>query len=218
MEAILVAVNLNRTPLKISVKDDDWMLTCFADSLTPFIAELWQGGKKLTHRDYEPTMGKEIHLHFGALTDTVSKLSLVLRSQEEINPIISDGRMIASAQISELTITESVNGSIDIRLDCQRILIGAYEMDLLEIFGQPHLVQIKDNSNSPSSSGSSTITTFLKGSTYDVPGLNRECVVCLSMRRDTLLLPCRHMCLCLPCAESLCLQSDKCPICRQGTS
>lgn len=210
-----MVVNLNRTPLKISAKDDDWMLTCFADSLVPFTAELWLGTKKLTSRDYEQTMGKEIHLHFGALNDTVSKLSLVLHSQDEINPIISEGRMAASAQISELTVSESANGSIDVRLDSQRILIGSYEMDLLEIFGQPHLVQIKDNSSSPSS-GSSTITTFLKGSTYDVPGLNRECVVCLSMRRDTLLLPCRHMCLCLPCAESLCLQSDKCPICRQG--
>lgn len=30
-----------------------------------------------------------------------------------------------------------------------------------------------------------------------------ECVVCMSDARDTLVLPCRHLCLCNPCAEVL---------------
>lgn len=41
-----------------------------------------------------------------------------------------------------------------------------------------------------------------------------ECVICMSEERDTMLLPCRHMCLCSSCAQSLRYQSSSCPICR----
>ena len=40
------------------------------------------------------------------------------------------------------------------------------------------------------------------------------CVICLSDIRNVLLLPCRHLCLCGSCAESLKFQSANCPICR----
>eukprot|EP00039_Didymoeca_costata_P000827 m.47409 g.47409 ORF g.47409 m.47409 type:complete len:508 (-) comp10497_c0_seq2:151-1674(-) len=43
---------------------------------------------------------------------------------------------------------------------------------------------------------------------------NTECVVCMSDVRDTMALPCRHLCLCNPCAEVLRYQANKCPICR----
>ena len=43
---------------------------------------------------------------------------------------------------------------------------------------------------------------------------NTECVVCMSDTRDTMALPCRHLCLCNPCAEVLRYQNNKCPICR----
>ncbi|XP_030877728.1 E3 ubiquitin-protein ligase MGRN1-like [Leptonychotes weddellii] len=41
-----------------------------------------------------------------------------------------------------------------------------------------------------------------------------ECVVCLSDPRDTLILPCRHLCLCNSCADTLRYQASNCPICR----
>lgn len=41
-----------------------------------------------------------------------------------------------------------------------------------------------------------------------------ECVICMSEERDTMLLPCRHLCLCSPCAKSLRYQANSCPICR----
>ena len=41
-----------------------------------------------------------------------------------------------------------------------------------------------------------------------------ECVVCLSAERDTVLLPCRHMCVCSGCAQQLRRQTNKCPVCR----
>ncbi|CAG7726676.1 unnamed protein product [Allacma fusca] len=41
-----------------------------------------------------------------------------------------------------------------------------------------------------------------------------ECVICMSDVRDTLILPCRHLCLCHSCADSLRYQANNCPICR----
>uniref|UniRef100_A0A5S6QS64 RING-type E3 ubiquitin transferase n=1 Tax=Trichuris muris TaxID=70415 RepID=A0A5S6QS64_TRIMR len=41
-----------------------------------------------------------------------------------------------------------------------------------------------------------------------------ECVVCMSEWRDTLILPCRHLCICSACAQSLRYKVNNCPICR----
>ncbi|XP_071966045.1 E3 ubiquitin-protein ligase MGRN1-like isoform X2 [Antedon mediterranea] len=41
-----------------------------------------------------------------------------------------------------------------------------------------------------------------------------DCVICMSDARDTLILPCRHLCLCNGCADNLRYQSSCCPICR----
>lgn len=48
----------------------------------------------------------------------------------------------------------------------------------------------------------------------DVEDTGAECVVCMSDMRDTLILPCRHLCLCNTCADSLRYQANNCPICR----
>jgi hypothetical protein len=42
------------------------------------------------------------------------------------------------------------------------------------------------------------------------------CVVCLTMPRDTLILPCRHLCLCVECSQVLRHQHNKCPMCRKA--
>jgi len=41
-----------------------------------------------------------------------------------------------------------------------------------------------------------------------------ECVICLTERRTTIVMPCRHLCLCTSCAEDLRIMSNKCPVCR----
>nr|XP_021397361.1 E3 ubiquitin ligase RNF157 isoform X2 [Lonchura striata domestica] len=48
----------------------------------------------------------------------------------------------------------------------------------------------------------------------EVSDNSAECVVCLSDVRDTLILPCRHLCLCSTCADTLRYQANNCPICR----
>ncbi|KAK7005205.1 E3 ubiquitin-protein ligase MGRN1 [Biomphalaria glabrata] len=48
----------------------------------------------------------------------------------------------------------------------------------------------------------------------DIEDSGAECVICMSDMRDTLILPCRHLCLCSNCADSLRYQASMCPICR----
>jgi len=43
---------------------------------------------------------------------------------------------------------------------------------------------------------------------------SEECVICITNPRNTVVIPCRHMCLCHECAEALRHQTNKCPICR----
>ena len=43
-----------------------------------------------------------------------------------------------------------------------------------------------------------------------------DCVICLCEQRNTLFLPCRHMCICSGCAEPLVRGDGKCPLCRQA--
>ena len=54
----------------------------------------------------------------------------------------------------------------------------------------------------------------------DIFGMEGEteeniCIICLCERKNTMILPCRHMCLCNYCADHLTHQRNKiCPICR----
>ncbi|CAI5537561.1 unnamed protein product [Closterium sp. Naga37s-1] len=68
----------------------------------------------------------------------------------------------------------------------------------------------------PLSSSPSSLPSFLPSPAVLLPACNtalvQECVVCLEDPRDTLVLPCRHLCLCLHCAKALRFQSNKCPI------
>lgn len=42
-----------------------------------------------------------------------------------------------------------------------------------------------------------------------------ECVICLTDPKEVAVYPCRHMCMCLTCAEALPSQHNKCPMCRR---
>nr|XP_023024337.1 probable E3 ubiquitin-protein ligase MGRN1 [Leptinotarsa decemlineata] len=52
------------------------------------------------------------------------------------------------------------------------------------------------------------------GGDDDTEDNGSECVICMCDVRDTLILPCRHLCLCNSCADSLRYQANNCPICR----
>jgi len=45
-------------------------------------------------------------------------------------------------------------------------------------------------------------------------GAEEECVICLTHKKNTTILPCMHVCLCVECAESLSKTNPVCPLCR----
>lgn len=47
-------------------------------------------------------------------------------------------------------------------------------------------------------------------------GPQNECVVCMDSTRDSLLVPCHHLCVCMTCANTLERDHGSCPICRQN--
>ncbi|CAI2355908.1 unnamed protein product [Caenorhabditis sp. 36 PRJEB53466] len=53
-----------------------------------------------------------------------------------------------------------------------------------------------------------------KGSECPDDDSGLECIICLSDIRDTVILPCRHLCVCSNCADSLRYKHNNCPICR----
>lgn len=50
------------------------------------------------------------------------------------------------------------------------------------------------------------------------PRLNDEdaCVICLTTRKTVLLLPCRHLCLCVDCSKAVSSSDASCPLCLQN--
>jgi hypothetical protein len=51
--------------------------------------------------------------------------------------------------------------------------------------------------------------TFKYDDDDDDDDCGADCVVCMCDLRDTIILPCRHLCLCFACAESLRYQVNK---------
>jgi hypothetical protein len=43
---------------------------------------------------------------------------------------------------------------------------------------------------------------------------SNECVICYTNPRNTVILPCRHLCICNECANIVRTQTNKCPLCR----
>lgn len=43
---------------------------------------------------------------------------------------------------------------------------------------------------------------------------NKQCIICLSEKREYLIIPCGHLCLCQNCKKNFKKRDSKCPICR----
>ena len=45
-----------------------------------------------------------------------------------------------------------------------------------------------------------------------------ECLICLTVAKDTLIMPCAHLCVCEDCGKQLVKAKHTCPICRGNIS
>mmetsp|Transcript_348 Transcript_348/g.238 ORF Transcript_348/g.238 Transcript_348/m.238 type:complete len:240 (+) Transcript_348:43-762(+) len=58
----------------------------------------------------------------------------------------------------------------------------------------------------------------LSGGSAEADLLAEPCAVCLGAPRNTVVLPCRHCCICEECAARMRTSGSKCPICRQAAT
>lgn len=98
-----------------------------------------------------------------------------------------------NCQITQAVIGKKDNGEYNVRVVRQILWVNGIRYELQEIYGIGNSVGTDFDDNDP----------------------GKECVICMSEPRDTMILPCRHMCLCSGCAKVLRFQTKRCPICRQ---
>lgn len=104
-----------------------------------------------------------------------------------------DGMMHSHSTICDAS--SSSDGEYHLRAMKQKIFVDGLCYLLQEIYGI-------ENKN------------LTRPTTDDDEDNGSECVICICEPRDTLILPCRHLCLCNSCADSLRYQANNCPICR----
>lgn len=95
-------------------------------------------------------------------------------------------------QISQAVLEKDHEGAFRVRIIRQILWVDNVRYELHELYGIGN-----------------------SGPDYENNGSGKECVICMTEPKDTAVLPCRHMCMCSGCANTLRLQSNRCPICRQ---
>lgn len=114
-----------------------------------------------------------------------------------------------------------------VRRDCSQ---GNIHQMLDEMANFPEVVEARILSQSVKLPGQGLAPCYSMHEVYGAdstePGntevLGHDCVICMSDGRDTAMLPCRHMCLCSFCADTMRsrvqYRSYRCPICRERVS
>ncbi|KAJ3580711.1 hypothetical protein NHX12_034228 [Muraenolepis orangiensis] len=115
-----------------------------------------------------------------------------------IQAVVDEGEdCLGHAHVLLAAFERHVDGSFSVKPLKQKQIVDRVSYLLQEIYG----IENKNNQES-------------KPSDDENSDNSNECVVCLSDLRDTLILPCRHLCLCNSCADTLRYQANNCPICR----
>lgn len=119
------------------------------------------------------------------------------------------------AMLSLCTLDNFGEDNYSIKIIKQKLLAGGMELLLQELYGlenkQKPRGEEEEEEEAEVGGGEDG------GKDSDSEGeddLGAECVICITDIKDTLLLPCRHLCLCSSCAANLRFQASNCPICR----
>uniref|UniRef100_A0A8C2RJZ4 E3 ubiquitin-protein ligase n=1 Tax=Capra hircus TaxID=9925 RepID=A0A8C2RJZ4_CAPHI len=117
-----------------------------------------------------------------------------------IQAVVDEGDVVevtGHAHVLLAAFEKHMDGSFSVKPLKQKQIVDRVSYLLQEIYG----IENKNNQET-------------KPSDEENSDNSNECVVCLSDLRDTLILPCRHLCLCNSCADTLRYQASNCPICR----
>ncbi len=103
--------------------------------------------------------------------------------------------------LAMLELHEDGSGAVSIKNVKQKLFVDGLSYFLQEIYGLENKVP-------------DARPAAMMPDDEEVDDCGSECVVCMCDLRDTIILPCRHLCLCNACADSLRYQANNCPICR----
>ncbi|XP_011506152.1 PREDICTED: RING finger protein 157 [Ceratosolen solmsi marchali] len=172
--------------------------------------------KGVTYTPREPSMNSETYYYKKGANQLFSQTShifdptpyseaeLSYNTDREIIPIAihcvaEEGSDEPKQSHTTIAILEKhSDGSYVLKALKQKLYVDGLCYLLQEIYG----IENKNTENSK------------QGSDEDTEDNGAECVICMCDVRDTLILPCRHLCLCNGCADSLRYQANNCPICR----
>ncbi|KAI8609906.1 hypothetical protein BC830DRAFT_1148324 [Chytriomyces sp. MP71] len=162
-----------------------------------------------------------------------SKADLLLSGETMYYPLVIVMEALEDGVEQDQTFRESNERSVNIQITYASLLetkeTHNYTVKVLKqkalIDGTPYLLHDIYGFTDPTGTGASNPN--LRLGAEDLQTM-RECVVCMSELKDTIVLPCRHLCLCHSCGETLRMQgrnangsavgggvAPKCPICRQ---
>jgi len=110
---------------------------------------------------------------------------------EALFPASYRGRVKKSVQYTLGAFAVEADNSFRFKLLKQKLLYNKTIFELIDMYG-------KENA-----SGSA-----------QADETQRECVICFTVVKDTVVLPCRHLCLCQGCSQIVRMQNNTCPICR----
>lgn len=133
---------------------------------------------------------RDVHSYAEIESDKdLDEISVETDIHEDIIPIVivlesKNEQHKMSSQITYATLVKCTDGSFEAKVYQQKAIIDGSTYTVYEIFGM------------------------------DEEQGQLNCVICMTELKNTLVLPCRHMCLCQSCAETLKHQSVKCPMCR----
>ncbi|XP_019849223.1 PREDICTED: E3 ubiquitin-protein ligase MGRN1-like [Amphimedon queenslandica] len=127
-------------------------------------------------------------------------VSILLETQST-----SDSDYQSLLTLCKLDRSASNPDSFTIKVLKQKVLIDSMEYLLHDIFGLENKAVPKNAEDEDSDDDDSDDDDIEFGA---------ECVICYTDVRDTILLPCRHFCICSSCAGDLRYQASNCPICR----
>merc|ERR1712223_832870 len=113
-----------------------------------------------------------------------------------IQCVALDGDSPRQAHTTVASIERTHDGAYVLKNIKQKLFVDGLSYLLQEIYGLENKVETPNKLDD------------------DMDDCGADCVVCMCDLRDTIILPCRHLCLCYQCAESLRYQASNCPICR----
>eukprot|EP01060_Flectonema_neradi_P006368 TRINITY_DN1429_c0_g1_i1.p1 TRINITY_DN1429_c0_g1~~TRINITY_DN1429_c0_g1_i1.p1 ORF type:complete len:171 (+),score=29.15 TRINITY_DN1429_c0_g1_i1:97-609(+) len=132
-----------------------------------------------------------------------TKWPLVIQFEYNTPPEVAEGEPDTTNSMGERQLFFSYI-SVDVEkgtanVETQKLQLGNEVFEVEDIFGAAIDEAPEVDANSPSDRSIEE---------------DDACVICLTEAKDTLVMPCRHRCLCQGCASDLRNQTNKCPMCR----